>query len=104
MVAMTGPKSGGVGDGAQEWLTVGVSDLDVIESQDIRTTEDGDHERFAHVVVPASAVTEAYITGSPVTALCGKTWVPTRDPGRYPVCPTCKEILDAARAMRGGGG
>ena len=25
--------------------------------------EDGDHEKFAHVVVPASAVTEAYITG-----------------------------------------
>jgi hypothetical protein len=67
------------------------------------TTDDGDHERFAHVVVPASAVTEAYITGATVTALCGKRWVPTRDPGRYPVCPTCKEILDAARAARDGG-
>ena len=67
-------------------------------------TDDGDHEKFAHVVVPASAVTEAYITGTPVTALCGKTWVPTRDPGRYEVCPTCKEILEAARAAYGGGG
>lgn len=65
------------------------------------TLDDGDHERFAHVVVPASAVTEAYVTGTTVTALCGKTWVPTRDPGRYQVCPTCKEILDAARAARG---
>ena len=64
-------------------------------------TDDGDSERFAHVVVPASAVTEAYITGTSVTALCGKTWVPTRDPGRYQVCPTCKEILEAARAGRG---
>lgn len=64
-------------------------------------TDDGDHEKFAHVVVPASAVTEAYITGTAVTALCGKTWVPTRDPGRYQVCPTCKEILDMARAARG---
>jgi hypothetical protein len=63
------------------------------------TTGDGDHGRFAHVVVPAYAVTEAYITGTPVTALCGKTWVPTRDPGRYPICPTCQEILEAARAM-----
>ncbi|MGI8662121.1 MAG: DUF3039 domain-containing protein [Acidimicrobiales bacterium] len=60
------------------------------------TTDDGDHERFAHVVVPASAVTEAYITGTPVTALCGKTWVPSRSPDRYPVCPTCKEILEGA--------
>lgn len=70
--------------------------------QRVEPTDDGDHERFAHVVVPASAVTEAYITGATVTALCGKRWVPTRDPGRYPVCPTCKEILDAARAARGG--
>lgn len=62
--------------------------------------DDGDHEKFAHVVVPASAVTDAYITGNPVTALCGKTWVPTRDPNRYPVCPTCKERLEAAQEAR----
>ena len=59
------------------------------------TTDEGDHEKFAHVVVPASAVTEAYITGTPVTALCGKTWVPTRDPTRYPICPTCVERKNA---------
>ncbi len=79
-------------------------DVDLDQRTDLRTTDDGDHERFAHVVVPASAVTEAYITGAPVTALCGKTWVPSRDPGRYPMCPTCKEILDLARSMRSGGG
>jgi hypothetical protein len=62
----------------------------------IGETDSGDHERFSHIVVPASAVTEAYITGTPVTALCGKTWVPSRDPKRYPVCPTCKEIWAAA--------
>jgi hypothetical protein len=61
------------------------------------TLGDGDHERFAHIVVPASAVTEAYITGTPVTALCGKTWVPSRDPKRYPVCPTCAEVLAQIR-------
>lgn len=53
---------------------------------------EGDHDRMAHIVLPASAVTEALITGKPCTALCGKTWVPSRDPKRYPVCPTCKEI------------
>lgn len=62
--------------------------------------DEGDHEKLAHVVVPASAVTTAYVTGEPVTALCGKTWVPTRDPQNYDVCGTCKEILDAARAAR----
>jgi hypothetical protein len=65
------------------------------------TLGDGDHERFAHIVVPASAVTEAYITGTPVTALCGKTWVPSRDPKRYPVCPTCAEVLARIRGANG---
>ena len=30
----------------------------------------------------------------PVQALCGKKWVPNRNPDRYPVCPTCKEIFE----------
>ena len=57
-------------------------------------TDEGDHDRFAHVVYPASAVMEAMLTGVPCTALCGKRWVPSRDPKRYPVCPTCKEIVE----------
>jgi hypothetical protein len=24
--------------------------------------------------------------------LCGKVWVPSRDPQKFPVCPECKEI------------
>lgn len=74
-------------------------EVDVITTP-TEVVEDGDHEKFAHVVAPASAVTEAYITGAEVTALCGKRWVPTRDPGKFPTCPTCKEILEAAREMR----
>ncbi len=54
-------------------------------------TDDGDHERFSHYV-PKDKLTEAMVMGTPVTALCGKVWVPSRDPQRYPVCPTCKEI------------
>ena len=82
-----------------------MSQLDTTVDRSLEETtneqiDEGDHEKFAHVVVPASAVTEAYITGTPVTALCGKTWVPTRDPNRYPVCPTCKEVLEMARNLR----
>ncbi len=55
---------------------------------------DGDHERFAHYVDKHKIVDSA-VTGIPVVALCGKVWVPSRDPKRYPVCPECKEIYES---------
>ena len=27
-------------------------------------------------------------------ALCGKVWVPSRDPKRFPLCPECKRLYD----------
>lgn len=64
------------------------------EQTETRTwTEDGDHERYAHYA-PADEVTYALIEGTPVVAICGKVWVPFRDPQKYPVCPTCKEIYE----------
>lgn len=51
----------------------------------------GDHDRFSHYV-PRAALNRALVTGEAVTALCGKVWVPSRDPERYPVCETCKSI------------
>jgi hypothetical protein len=67
---------------------------------------DGDHERMSHIVlegytphdgdfVPAGpTVVEGIVNGTAVRALCGKVWVPGRDPKRYPLCPTCKEIAE----------
>jgi hypothetical protein len=40
-------------------------------------------------------MTEAQVNGTPVRALCGKVWVPSRDPQRFPICPECKEIYDS---------
>ena len=54
--------------------------------------EDGDHERFSHYV-KKEKILESALSGDAVIALCGKVWVPGRDPNRYPVCPTCKEIF-----------
>ena len=54
--------------------------------------EPGDHERFAHYV-RKEKILESALSGEPVVALCGKVWVPGRDPNRFPVCPTCKEIF-----------
>jgi hypothetical protein len=58
------------------------------------STGDGDHERFAHYV-QKNKIVDSAVSGTPVVALCGKVWVPTRDPKRYPVCPECKEIFES---------
>ena len=76
----------------------------IIEQQ----LDDGDHERFSHIVLEGftpkgsedfvsvgNSVVEGMVNGTAVKALCGKIWVPDRDPGKYPVCPTCLEVAEA---------
>jgi hypothetical protein len=72
------------------------------------TTEldEGDHERFTHIVLEGytpdegefvpldNSVVGGIINATPVRALCGKVWVPGRDPQKYPICPTCREIAE----------
>jgi len=62
------------------------------ERTDVRLDE-GDHDRFAHYVEKGK-LTEALVNGTPVIALCGKIWVPSRDPSRFPLCPECKRLFD----------
>ena len=69
-----------------------MSSIDVQEVLDVRT-DSGDHDRFAHYV-DKEDLTDAIVNGWPVIALCGKIWVPGRDPERYPVCPECKVEYD----------
>jgi hypothetical protein len=64
--------------------------------------EPGDHERFSHYV-RKEKILESALSGEPVTALCGKVWIPGRDPKKFPVCPVCKEIYDGLRAPQDGG-
>ncbi|MBO3732447.1 DUF3039 domain-containing protein [Glycomyces niveus] len=61
------------------------------------TYEDGDEERFSHYV-PKDKLMAAMVDGIPVKALCGKMWVPTRDPDRFPICPNCKDIYEKMKA------
>ncbi|CAB4902301.1 MAG: DUF3039 domain-containing protein [Actinobacteria bacterium] len=56
--------------------------------------DEGDHERFSHFV-QKEKILESAVTGAPVIALCGKVWTPGRDPEKFPVCPTCKEIYES---------
>ena len=59
--------------------------------------EDGDHDRFAHYV-QKDKILESAVTGKPVKALCGKVWIPGRDPEKFPICPDCKKIYERLSA------
>src|SRR5699024_8932830 len=56
-----------------------------------QTTDDGDHDRFAHYV-RKDKITHAALGGTPVIALCGEEWVPGRAPEKYPLGQECKEV------------
>jgi len=75
----------------------------VLDRQEVeQPVEPGDHERFAHYANKNKAM-ESALTGAPVVALCGKVWVPGRDPKKFPVCPLCKEIYEGLPPGDGGG-
>ena len=74
--------------------TIGFSPgTQTIEERQTVPTDEGDHERFSHYV-PKDKLMEAMVEGTPVRALCGKLWVPSRDPKRFPICPDCKRIYE----------
>ena len=59
--------------------------------------EPGDHERFSHYA-PKDKIVESAVTGKPIRALCGKLWVPSRDPEKFPVCPACKKVYEKMKS------
>lgn len=62
-------------------------------------TQTGDGP-VAHIVPPkggkdgATRTMEARIEGTPVTALCGRAFVPQRDPKPLPVCTGCQAAYE----------
>lgn len=66
------------------------SDTDLLTKPEL-TIDDGDHDRFSHYVKKGKILDSA-LSGKAVRALCGKKWIPSRDPERFPICPVCKEI------------
>lgn len=62
----------------------------------------------AHIVktepgeTAAAKVLEARIYGSPLEALCGHVWVPSRDPKKLPLCEKCKGIYEMYKAFNEG--
>lgn len=55
----------------------------------------GDDPRTAQAII-----LEAMVEGTPVTALCSYTWVPSRNPENHPLCSKCAEIFEFAKDFR----
>ncbi|MDA3804557.1 DUF3039 domain-containing protein [Clavibacter sp. Sh2036] len=71
-------------------------DRELEELLEQETIEPGDHERFSHYV-KKDKILESALSGKPVKALCGKKWLPGRDPEKFPVCPDCKRIYEGMK-------
>lgn len=67
-----------------------------------------DEPDVAHIVKVArgedakAKVLEARINGTPIEALCGHVWVPSKDPRNKPLCQACKEVYDLYREFNDG--
>ena len=85
-------------------LTVLPARTEPLLDQELETAE----PIVAHIVKTepgesaAAKVMEARIYGTPLEALCGHVWVPSRDPKQVPMCQNCKEIYDTYRAFNDG--
>lgn len=62
--------------------------------------ESQDPGHVKHYIAPkpdrnaGALITEAMVMGTPVVALCGAVFVPSRDPSKYPLCGGCKDAFD----------
>lgn len=67
------------------------------DSTTLRRTEPrtghGDSDEYAHIVMKDDQM-RGYVSGEPIKALCGKTWVPSRDYQGLPVCQACADERD----------
>ncbi len=74
--------------------TMPVIDVDTDVDQETETGEPTN----AHIVKAkpgengTAIVLEARVMGTPIEALCGFVWVPSKDPKQLPVCQKCKDI------------
>lgn len=67
--------------------------LQILERPTVDADTGNAEPPVAHIA-DAAKVTEAYVTGMPIEALCGKVFVPSRNPDGLEVCFECKEIAE----------
>lgn len=69
--------------------------MSTLTDEEVRvvTTDEGDHDRFAHYFARKD-LEAAFLDGKTITALCGKKDTPTRDFTKFPLCGTCKDLYE----------
>ena len=92
MSSRPGDNLGDIGVGGTDTLL----DERLAPDQNLSPTDNGDHERFAHYVRKAK-LTQSMVEGKALRALCGKKWIPSRDPEKFPICPKCLEIYNGLK-------
>jgi hypothetical protein len=88
-----------------------MSELQTLPAETIPDTEltpRTGEPQVAHIVKvePGESATakvlQARIEGTPLEALCGHVWVPSRDPKQLPVCQKCTEIYEMFKIFNDG--
>jgi hypothetical protein len=78
-----------------------------VETRREQTPQTGEPE-CSHIVKTdgddsaAAKVLRARIEGTPLEALCGHRWIPSRDPKQLPLCAKCRDIYDTYRLWNTG--
>ena len=80
-----------------------MTSIDTRPVVDPQLDEGDDDDRYSHYVRKEDIMRSA-VDGVPVKALCGKTWLPGKDPEKFPVCPQCKDMMGMLEAMMAAGG
>lgn len=65
----------------------------VLDAPQLQDTDGNERDRMKHYVRHGD-LERAMLDGVPAVALCGKKWLPTHDPSRYPMCKTCLNIYN----------
>ena len=76
-----------------------MTELDTRPVVDPQLDDGEDDDRYSHYVRKEDIMRSA-VDGVPVKALCGKIWVPGRDPEKFPVCPSCKDMMSMLESMQ----
>lgn len=66
----------------------------MLEQELEEKVDSGESNQFAHYA-EKNSITEGYVLGTPILTMCGQILVPSRDPEKFPICPACKEVMDA---------